>query len=32
MGTVQTTEANAVVELHYPDDDGSLAELREALQ
>lgn len=32
MGTVQTTEANTVVELHYPDDDGSLAELREALQ
>lgn len=32
MGTVLTTEVNAVVELHYPDDDGSLAELREALQ
>ncbi len=32
MGTVQNTEDNTVVELHYPDDDGSLAELREALQ
>ena len=31
MGTVQTTDTNTVVELYYPDDDGGLAELREAL-
>ena len=31
LGTVQNTDANTVVELHYPDDDGGLAELREAL-
>ena len=30
-GTVQTTDTNTVVELYYPDDDGGLAELREAL-
>lgn len=31
MGTVQATDTNIVVELYYPDDDGGLAELREAL-
>ena len=31
MGTVQATDANTVVELYYPYDDGGLAELREAL-
>ena len=30
-GSVQPTDANAIVELYYPDDDGALAELREAL-
>ena len=30
-GTVQPTDTNAIVELYYPDDDGALAELREAL-
>lgn len=31
VGTVQTTDANTVVELYYPDEDGGLDELREAL-
>ena len=30
-GSVQPTDANAIVELYYPEDDGALAELREAL-
>lgn len=31
LGTVQTTDANTVVELYYPGEDGGLDELREAL-
>lgn len=31
-GAIRTTETNTIVELYYPDDDGGLAELREALQ
>ena len=31
LGTVQSTDTNAVVELSFPDNDDGLAELREAL-
>jgi len=31
IGSVQNSDANTVVELYYPDDDASLAQLREAL-
>ena len=32
LGTVQSTDTNAVVELSFPDNDDGLAELREALR